>query len=349
MLSEAWRAARHERGLWGFGVISALSRSFAAVMLGGVTSVLIASVVLMQLVTSLESSGDAAAVDAFSEATIAVSAFADRYSVALLSGATFVFAVWMVLAILDVAALGGLVHQSAAVTRGRRASAGTGLAVGWRCWWRVAALYAIAALPALASLAVTAFAVWIPVVAASAHGGLDPSAQIAATNMSQPITSLISLIAIPLGIIVEFALRYAVVDDEEWAVSLRSSWGLLKGHLEQAVLFVLVMWLVSLAFAVVSAIPAVVAGSALLGVVLADTGTPVLVAAGAVGALAAVFFVMLNAGFTVFRQLAITLAWRRLAEMPDKANAYPTPTDYAAAARLDGVPPASPAQDGRPA
>jgi hypothetical protein len=234
-------------------------------------------------------------------------------------GALLVLSAWLVLGVLDVAAQTGMVAQVNAVAEHRPASFGSGLLDGFRLWWRAVALFALAALPTMAYLLVMAIVVLLTVSLPLYRGQPPQPATAFAANLAlSPLSAIVSLVSIPLGVLVQLALRFAVVDDVAWRPAFSSAWRLARANLaEIAVVYVVVM-LVSFAafllFAFGAAVLAVIASALLLGAAAVatsgDSAATGQVALFGTAGLVGLLFVAFQGVMFVWQSSAWTLVWR---------------------------------------
>ena len=85
-----------------------------------------------------------------------------------------------------------------------------------------------------------------------------------------PLSGVVSLVSVPLVVLVQLAMRFAVIDDSAWRPAFGAAWRLAKTNLAEIavayVLLMLVTLLAVVAFAAVVAAAAAVVGALLLGI-----------------------------------------------------------------------------------
>ena len=186
---------------------------------------------------------------------------------------------WLVLGVLDVAAQVGMITQVDAVKERRTPSASAGMADGFRYWWRAVALLAIAALPALVYLLIVALVVLFTVSLPLFMGNQPaPGAALISNLVLTPLSAVSSLIAIPLAVLVQLALRFAVLENASWRPAFGRAWRLAKSALTEVaityLLLVAVGFVVSMALMIVLALAGVVLATIVLWGSAVVTGAP---------------------------------------------------------------------------
>jgi hypothetical protein len=95
---------------------------------------------------------------------------------AFVAGFVLLFVIWAALAVLQVAVIGGLVAESDVAASGGSASFARGMRIGFRHWWRTAAVYLPLALPALVIMLAGSIALYATVALPLQRGSsLEPS------------------------------------------------------------------------------------------------------------------------------------------------------------------------------
>lgn len=146
------------------------------------------------------------------------------------------------IAVIDVAAQAGLVDQAMAAAYGTEASFSAGLSRGMSRWWRTAALLAIPALPGLLYLLAYLSVMYASVVVPVLEGADFDSARMSAVSGGMGmVSSIISLIVVPLSVLATLGLRFSVADDAPWLESLKRSWTLVKSRFVDVLLSYLLM------------------------------------------------------------------------------------------------------------
>lgn len=232
ILAESWRVTWRERRLWPLALIRGLQA------LVGVAFLLVLTVPVALLTVAVAPSGVSSTL-AQDVARHVSGVAADLFpTYALIS--TLFFLVWVAAAVLDVAASGGLIGQVNAAEQGATPSAATGLTNGFRHWGRIAALLAITVMPALIALLVRSIAAWFAIGLPALRGAAPNLGAFYSSSIAlSPLSGIAALIAIPLGALVELALRYGVVDDLEWKAAFGRAWALAKKNVGPTAL----MWL----------------------------------------------------------------------------------------------------------
>lgn len=320
---DAWTLTRRIRPLWWLGLVSAVQALMYELIVLALSAPL---VVLPQLIVVPRPSSAAADVqlDAVREQAITwLANIVSAHGGAIASGVAVVFALWIAVGVLDVASQTGLITQACAARTGRGASFRVGMRDGFRVWWRVVGLLAIAMLPSLVYLTlmglVVLFTMTLPLLRGQAP---DPGAALAGNAMLAPFSAAMSLVGIPLGVTVQLGMRNAVIADADWRASLSAGWRMLCGSLAEVALVYLLIAGIGIAVAVVlglalSAIGAI-ATMAVLALALAGgmgTGTVVVVILG-VFLLLSVALVPSMVLLYVWTSCVWTLFWTKKAEVP---------------------------------
>jgi len=316
ILKRSWWIVRSQPGLWGFGAISAAQGALATIVfvaiggLSGLVGVLGQEMARSELGGAPRSGG---LLELLVSGYDVISAW-----LPLMIGASLVLMLgWLILAVFDVAAVGGAISQTDAVIQGRRASFGDGMRLGFDRWGRTAALLAVSAAPALLGALAQALATFITVtLPLMTDSSPNLSAVLLATQSASGIASLASILSIPLGVLVVLSLRWALLEDATWRPALGGAWHACRSRFAD----VAVMYLVLL----VAAIAAGLALAFVLGVVVAIAGMAAGVAyfaqAVAVAIAIAVIGLLLaglvGAGFqgvlSLVFSVAYTVFWREL-------------------------------------
>ena len=318
LVREAWSVTSRTRALWGLGAIVALQLVVYAAIVMSLSAPL---AILPQMAESMSAEGGAAsqgAVDGEQILVFAAQWVAARASLiaAVVLG---VFLLWVVLGVLDVAAQVGMITQVEAVQERRTTSAGAGMADGFRYWWRAVALLAIAALPALVYLLISALVVLFTVSLPLYLGNQPaPGAALISNLVLTPLSAVSSLIAIPLAVLVQLALRFAVLDHASWRAAFGRAWRLAKGSFAEVALVYLLLvavgFVVSLALMGVLALAGIVLATITLWISASMTGAPggSAVATALVGlvVLGGLLFVAMQAVMFIWRSSVWTLFWR---------------------------------------
>lgn len=316
LVRRAWSRSFRSGPLWGLALVrSAFALVFG--VLAFVMAMLFAMVVSLGAVLS-----ERAGVPA--NAQLVAFEILDRADQYLAAGGVLVGA-WLALgiglAVFDVAAYAGMVTQSDVLVQGRRASFRQGMADGFRMWGRTAALYALVAMPQLISMLLVSLAFYLTFTLPLQQGGTpDIDMFSTAMNALSPLTSLMSLIALPLSVIVVIALRFALLAEMTWKPALGAAWRLIKANFTEVLLVFLTLYVVSLGISLLVFFALGVIGVPLgYGVFVQAMGGSTAGAIGLAAAGGAVLMVVLAyAQITLlFIDLGVyTEAWRRWTASP---------------------------------
>lgn len=180
-----------------------------------------------------------------------------------------------------------------------------------------------------------------------------PGQAMAASQLIQPLSSLLGLVAIPLSVVVTFALRFAVIGDMDWRSAFSASWSLVKANAGTVALFYLVTLGVGLVAGLVMGAIIIAAGIfqliALFMAIAPATLIPGIAIAVLVTLVELAGLFVVTAALVVVSANAYTIAWRQLVALPVAEKPVPVPSPPSPApvpAPFDGVPPASPVYEG---
>lgn len=269
MLGDAWRTARR-RPLLGMSAVSTASSGAVALVFGVSAAALVALFAGTAALTA--TSGDPVAQARIAEQIVAATSAVSGSAPLVFVLSVAIGIVLVVLLVADVAAQGGLVTEVDAVRRGEPASLGRGMRFGMARWWRIAALVALVALPALVMGLL--YSIVLFNFTRTADDAESLAVGVAYLQMLSPLSSIVNLISIPLSVLATLALRFALIDDLEWRPALAAGWRHLFGHFVE----VLAVWAVLL---LVGMVAGAVLGVGLgVGVAAAAVAVAVSVAAG---------------------------------------------------------------------
>jgi hypothetical protein len=211
--------------------------------------------------------------------------------------------------VLSIAAGGGLVTQANEAAEGRRSSASSGWGDGFRRWWRLAAIYAVLALPfivvGLLTFGVGLFVLLIPLAA----GGEPRLGSIAAFV---GILGIMVLVFIPLGIVLGvlqvLSVRYAMLEDRTWSAAISAGWSAIKARFKDVALMWLLLVAVSIGFGIAMIVPVLIFVVPLIALAIGRLWVPLAL----VVMLMAIALWVLAAAFNTFHSAAWTVFWRQL-------------------------------------
>ncbi|NTU71802.1 MAG: hypothetical protein HGB10_08295 [Coriobacteriia bacterium] len=319
VLREAWVTVRRSRTMGSLAGIS-VAGGFIYALLVGVA--LVPLLILPQATLSLSmasstAGADAPEIDAF-VATItdgAATVIAEA-GPAIVAGLLLIFALWIGLGILDVAAMGGMIAEAASPRSSRTLAR---LDDGFRVWWRVAALYALGALPSLVSMLVMGLVVLFTTTIPLSRGELpSPAATIAGQLLMVPLQPLTAVASVLLGLLVNIAVRSAVLEDLGWRAALRRGFELVRRNLESVAVIYLLSTLIVASVLVAAAIVFGIVSSALVvlvGALVAVLGsmTTAGVVAAILGVAVAIMMLVVYALLVAWRSAVFTVLWKRIA------------------------------------
>jgi len=316
IVSDAWTVTVRTRPLWWLGAIASAQVALFAVVVAGLS---VPMTVLPQVVAASDRSAAVAFDGSREQVLLTVAQWLGNHLGAITIGAAIVFSVGIVLGVVDVAAETGIVTQVNAVAEKRVASARAGMRDGFRLWWRVVALLALAALPSLTYMLVMAIAMTLTVSLPLYLGNQPDPGAVLLTNLAlSPLSVVVSLMAVPLYALVQLGVRFGILDDLEWRSAFYSAWRLAKANLVEVALTYALVGLVTMlamvAFVVVASACTAILGGLVLGVALAATAGDVASAGrialwGAAGSFA-LLFLAFEAVMFVWQSSVWTLVWR---------------------------------------
>jgi hypothetical protein len=271
-MKAAWVATRGSRTLRGLGVISGLQIVVNTLV---IAVLLVPLLGLQQLAVVLSSApdGPAALADLFSAG---YGRLLLDYLPAVFVGVGLLVGVWLVLGIVDVAAQAGMIREADAFRANASAGVGIRLRMGFTVWWRVAGLLAVAVMPNLLVLLLMALVTLFGFSLPLARGEIpSPLWSVGGQMALTPLQAIASIVTVVLGVIVQFALRSAVLDDMPWRPALRIAIRLVKDNAAHVVVAYLIMVAIS-GVATLAAAIAVLVAAGLVGAValVASTVTP---------------------------------------------------------------------------
>lgn len=322
VIKQAWRITRQSRVLRRLGLISAAQLIVYSLVTGAMLLLLTA---LPQLTTSLSVAAQGATPGAAplggpDAELVARAGQALVEYLPLITGVLLVlFGIWVVLGVFDVAAQAGMIAETNGALDSRSSSLVERMRAGFGMWWRVAGLSAVAAMPTLLVLLVVGLMTTITFTIPLTQGRLpDGAAAISWQLALAPLQGIASLVSAVLAVVVQIALRSAVLDDIQWRAALRRGWALVKANLVQVGLTYLAVAVIAAAVSFAAWLVAGVLLSAgalmLLGISAAAPG-----AGSVVVGIAVLGGVALTTGGVVVYSLTIawtsavwTIVWRNL-------------------------------------
>ncbi len=322
VMKDAWEITRRTRALWVLGAISAAQAMVYSVVMA---MILVPIAVLPQMSTSLTLVSQGVDSDASPFGAVALllangSRAVVSHMPEIIAIIVVVFAVWIVLGVLDVAAQPAMIAVSLGRIEGRDVSVSEALRTGFGLWGRTVGLLTVAALPLLAlvfGIAVsTTFMYTLPIMRGVVPG---PAPALAMQLAFAPLQAAVSLMTVALSVVVTIALRHALVEAVQVREALRRGWRLVRSNFAA----IAVTYLVASSAAVLVALTLGV-GVALLGgvaaVILTGSTLIAMKSLGTVAASIALAGVSLAACIGFAFQAALyawtstvwTLAWRNL-------------------------------------
>jgi hypothetical protein len=325
ILKEAWDVTWRNRALWVLGLFvtggasvssgrSMSSSDMETWQSGGAESTSVTSVEIQQ---ALDEVG--------AELGVSLGTISDWVPWLIVVGIMFAFVmliVFLVFAVLGIAARGGLVHQVNEALAGREVRASTGWRMGFRYFWRVLGIGIVLALPALA-FAIVATGVFF------VFGGLavlmDGVTIPGLVSMGIAL-AMIGVVALPVSVVIsmlyEISFRHAILAERGVIDSIKASWSDLWGRRGVASMW-LVMILVYIVLAVLAGIVIVPLGlvaALFIAGSVAAAGWAMLWLIVPAGIVMLAVFMLIKAVFSTFVSAAWTSFYVRI-ERPEPALA----------------------------
>jgi len=315
---DAWKLTRRGRPLWWLGLVSAAQAFLYEAIVMAITAPLLALPQLM-VDPNAQPTSETIPLDAWREtALVWITDSIAAHGGAIIGVIITVMLVWIALGVLDVASQTGLITQVSAAENRGTASFSAGMRDGFRVWWRVVGLLAIAALPSLIWMTamglVVLFTMTLPLLQGAAP---DPGAALAGNAMLSPFSALVSLLGIPLGLTVQLGMRNAVLADADWRESFSAGWKLLRGNVIEVLLVYLLVAAVGMLVGLVAGIALSVVGVVVTVVVvssaLAAGGATATVVATLVASFAVLMLLLVPVTVVlyVWNSAVWTLYWSR--------------------------------------
>jgi hypothetical protein len=315
LVREAFALARRGTALWRLGAVSVVQLVLYTLML----SAAVVPLAVLSETLAVAQSPDAAVPLGVLEVLSRALSWVSDHRLGIAAGALSLFFVWVTSGVFDVAATAGTISQTGRLADNRSATFSQGMRDGFRAWWRTVGLLAIAAIPALISLAVLAAVTLLTITIPISRGQTPSPAAISAGSMvNSALSGVLGLVGIPLGVVAQLGMRYVVFEDAGWKSAWQNAQELAKARLaDVAVMYFVqmaVVWLGSVAFALVAgSLLAVLVPSVALMVGAAHSFSG---AAFFVSALGAVALAVVSIGYfilvVVWQSAAWTLFWRRI-------------------------------------
>lgn len=313
IVRDAWWLMRKQRPLW-------LLASFPALLAVLVTTLAMLLSALFAIMVTINASGIGDYLLASPLGLRVFDWFTHNERTVLLGG-VLLAVLTVLLGVLDIAAQGGIVVETAQSLEGKRASVADGFASGFRNWWRSAALLALPALPGTLYVLAVSIVVHVTVTQRIRVAGQAPDFPALRGWMSalSPAGSVLGLLAMPLGVIAFIALRSALLEDQHWRSALTTAWALVRTRTRDCAMMFLAIFAVSLAvtFAgefIVGAAAVPLAVVASIAASRGQVGGAILVSFAAV-LLFVVLFAVIVTVTSLLTSVSWTLFWSRVTSM----------------------------------
>lgn len=307
-LEVSWRG----RALWRLALVSLLQ----LVLLSGLVALVVVPLGVLAYVFS------GAAVPGANQSAMVLSAAPGALEWILEHRSTavavivIVFGLWVASGVLDVAATSGMISQTTRVADARKGSFEEGMRVGFRVWWHVVGLLAIAAIPALASMLAVAIVTYVTITLPLALGhSPDPLGVSAGLTIQSAVNTIASVAGIPLGALAQMGMRKVVLDGGTWREGWRDALATARSRPLDVAVVVLLAGASSMAaglvFSVVLGVCVLLFGGAAawFAAIPGQSGTALALACAA-GFLVATAGAVLCLAVLVLQSVLWTLFWR---------------------------------------
>ena len=350
--TDSWSLMRRTGAVWRLALISAVQVFlYSLIVLGLIAPMSI----LMQLAivarSGAETSGSLDPANSAQFATWASQGvqWVGTNWVPLVATIIVLVVAWAASGVLDVAATAGIIMQTDAGREGRPTSAIAGIRDGFRIWWRTVGLLAVAALPSLAYMLAIAVFTFVSVSLPLYQGRLPDAYALSASNaMTAPLSTLVSLVAVPLGVLVALGLRFAALQDCEWREAIAQAWRLARARfIDVLLMYLVILGVTTAVIIIVGVVSGLIATVGAVGVAFMVSGgagglsAPVIVLV-AIAAVACMLLLVAGLVATLtWASVAWTLFWRRAvgAEQlvePSMAAPFGTLVDPAVSGATEG-------------
>jgi len=333
IVKQAVRVTRSHPGLWGFGAVAAVSALLSTLVFGVIGLVSALAGMLAQFMVMGTVEGSVLSAGDIADFVASAQQLAQPYLPVIIAGAVMLGLVWLTVVIFDVAATGGVIIQTNAALDGAHVSFREGMSQGFAAWGRTAALLAVAVAPSLAVALMQSFVTFLTVSVPLMSDSMPDVGRVMYANQAVgSVGGLVSLLAIPLGLLSMLGLRWALLEQASWRHAFGLAWQACRTNLVDVALMYLVFLAVSLVIGILVGIvlTVLVLIVAAIVVALAAAGSPT--AALAVGVFAAVCllvaFAAVQGAIALVFSVGYTVFWRTLTA-PARLDAVPT-TAFAA-------------------
>lgn len=316
LLRETFDVMRRGRPLWQLAIVSAIQAGLYGVL---ALAVILPMTLLTQVLVQAGTGSSGLPPDITDRYVPQAVAWISANQAAIVAGAVVLFLLWIVAGVFDIAATAGSISQACSVADGRPASFAQGMRDGFRVWLRTIGVLAVAAIPALVSLAGVAALMLVTVTIPLAQGQQPSAVAMAAGNGVNSLLSTVSgIVGIPLLVIAQLGMRFIVVEDMQWKPAWLEGWKMTKERLGDVAITYVIQLGVTMAVALIFTVILAVLGGALGAVALAMANGAGSLSGAAVVALtlgvavAVVLAVVCSALVVLWQSVLWTLAWRRM-------------------------------------
>jgi hypothetical protein len=281
--------------------------------------------------------------------TASVQSFLAQWGWLIALGVLVGLVIGLAIAVVALAARGGLIHLVNEAEEGRPVKLGAGWRAGFSKWWRLFGVSFLVALPLLIIVLIIVAVVGVSAFSAFGAYSAGGSTRTLLSTLAGPLAGSVCLVlvlaiiaailGVILGVVSELALRYVMLQDRRVMESLKQGWSDLWSR-RGAFLMFLVMLGVGIGVAIVFGI----VGAILSAPALVISGTGVVGVGGSLLGLVALIMLVPSAIYGTFVEAAWTIFFRRMTGMepqPARAAMQPAPA-YPMYAPAPPAPPAPP-------
>lgn len=272
ILKESWEVTRRNKRLWILGLFAAGSAGISSGTFDSSSPSSRSSEKLPEWIDSASSPSEALqrGLDMAGQKLGTPMGTADQWWVFLGVTVVTLLILCLVFWVIGIAARGGLIEQTREGVAGRPTSAAAGWRSGMRNWGRVFAVGFLLGLPllGLGLLALLAFVAFGGIALISGGSGPGLAAGLVGMGLTLSVIGLLLIVGgVIVSMLIEVALRHAVLDGRGAVDSIKASWSDLRAKRGVASMW-LVMILVNIAVGIAAGIlfvPVIVVSAAVVG------------------------------------------------------------------------------------
>lgn len=247
----------------------------------------------------------------------------ESYLIVILFIVLILFVLWFIFWILSIMAQGGLVGAANGIESGEEMGLGKAFAIGAHYFWRTLGISILLGLVIFIMVMVFVVPMVVGIIMIAVQGKQAAAALVASLICLIPafllLVFLLMIVGAVIGVIHNYAIRYAIILDKKVIESIKEAWGLIKDCKTETLIMFLLLLLTSSLYGMAMVIPGLIFGLPSIFMIIAGAaGKSVpLLAFGAFGIMVLVFVLAVFKGvYEVFHSSAWTLTFREL-QPPD--------------------------------